>query len=478
VRPSGVTARPLALAAAAVGALAIAAAPAPAGLSPAGVGALATTWFAAVCWVTGALPLSVTALLVPVWLVGLGVYDRVAPALAGFADPVVALFLATFVLAAALQKEGLDRRVALAVVAAVGTRPRRLVLGLMVAAAGLSMVVSNTATAAMLVPVATGVVRTVHPDAPRESNLHVAALLGVAYGASVGGVGTLVGTPANAIVVAQLAAVGVDVSFFDWMLVGVPVVAVSVPVVWLVLVRLYPPDSDVQATLDPAFAEPPPVTPTGRRVAVVFLATAALWVAGSLDVLFTWLPAGVQTRLFGGAGTDGLLSLAVVGLLAVGVLVAVGAVDEDDVAGIDWPTLLLFGGGLSLARALADTGATTWLARTVLDPVADAPLLAVVALVVALTVVFSELASNTATAAVFAPVLVAFGGADTVTLAVACGVAASFGFALPVATPPNAIVYGSGAVTRGQMLRAGVVLDVLMAVAATLLVVVLAPLLG
>jgi len=474
-----VTARTPTLAAAAVGALAIAAAPPPAGLSPAGVGALAATWFAAVCWVTGALPLSVTALLVPVWLVGLGVYDRVAPALAGFADPVVALFLATFVLAAALRKEGLDRRVALAVIAAVGTRPRRLVLGLMVAAAGLSMVVSNTATAAMLVPVATGVVRTVHPDAPEESNLHVAALLGVAYGASVGGVGTLVGTPANAIVVAQLATVGVDVSFFDWMLVGVPVVVVSVPIVWVALVTLYPPTDDDTASLDAGFVDPPPVTPTGRRVAVVFLATAALWVAGSLDFLFAWLPANVHGRLFGGAGTGGLLSLAVVGLLAVGVLVAVGAVDEGDIAGIDWPTLLLFGGGLSLARALADTGATTWLARTVLDPVADAPLLALVALVVALTVVFSELASNTATAAVFAPVLVAFGtGADAVTLAVACGVAASFGFALPVATPPNAIVYGSGAVTRGQMLRAGVVLDVLMAVAATLLVVALAPLLG
>ncbi|MFC3478547.1 SLC13 family permease [Halobacterium litoreum] len=476
------TRRTPALALATVGAAAVVAAPTPEGLTPAGVGALATGWFAAVCWVTGALPLSITALLVPVWLVALGVYPRVDPAFSGFADPVVALFLATFLLAAALQSVGLDRRVALRLVAAVGTAPRRLVLGLMVAAAALSMVVSNTATAAMLMPVAAGVVRAVRPDAPADSNLHVAALLGTAYGASVGGIGTLVGTPANAIVATQIEqGLGVEVSFLDWMTVGVPVVVASLPIVWVVLLRLYPPETG-ERTVDDApdlLADFDPLTGMQRRVGAVFLATATLWVVGGLDFLFRWLPASVHARLFGGGAADGVLSFAVVGVLGVVALVLAGAIDEDDVRGIDWPTLLLFGGGLSLADALTDTGATTWLARTLLDPVVSAPILAAVAAVVALTVLLSELASNTATAAILAPVLVELGRAEGtgVTLAVACAVAASFGFALPVATPPNAIAYGTGAVTRSQMLRAGVALDVLMGIAASLLVIVVAPLL-
>ncbi|WP_435181981.1 SLC13 family permease [Halorussus sp. AFM4] len=506
-----------------VATLAVAAAPTPAGLSVAGQRALATATFAAVLWITGALPLAVTALTVPVWLVVLGVYPTLAEALTGFADPVVFLFLSTFVLAAALQKHGLDRRVALRLLARVGTTPRRVVLGVMVATAGLSMLISNTATVALMAPIAVGVVRQIDAAADRSvENLHAATLLGVAYAGSIGGIGTLIGTPPNAIVVAQLADAGHEVSFADWLVVGLPTVAVTLPLAWFLLVRLYPPEpvdvSGARAGARRAAASAGSLDRAGRRVAVVAVAVAALWLLGGLEFLFAgYLPPEWVTTLFGGegawifsegvaargeAGYQGLLYFVVVGLAAVPVLFLAGGVEWEDVEGIDWGTLLLFGGGLTLADALSDTGATGWVAGRVVAAFGDAPLAILLAAIVALTVVLSELASNTATAAVLAPVLIEVGrGFGTVGSAVVGGgsagagggfaglgggveaavllplasaVAASYGFALPVATPPNAIVFGTGEVTRGQMLRAGSVLDAVFVVVTTAVLLVLA----
>jgi sodium-dependent dicarboxylate transporter 2/3/5 len=331
----------------------------------------------------------------------------------------------------------------------------------------------------------------------------VATLLGVAYAASVGGLGSLVGSPPNAVVVAALdAELGLRVTFVEWAALGLPLVAVTLPVVWFVLVRLHPPSpasgtgagsagSAAGGGDDPpaAVPAPPPLTPGGRRAAAVFAAVAGLWLLGGFGFLAEGaLPDPVYVTLFGGAGPSlvgpgphqGVLYFAVVAVLAVPALVLLGVSDADDVAGIDWNTLLLFGGGLSLADALGDTGATAWLAGSVFDALAGVPLLLLLFAVVVLTVLLSELASNTATVAVLAPVLVAIGVARGgayglapevagATLAVAGAVAASYGFALPVATPPNAVVYGTGAVTRNQMLRAGLLLDLLMAVVTTLL---------
>ncbi len=468
------------------------------GLSTAGSFALATTAFAATLWVTEGLPLPVTALCVPALLTLFGVFPTMAGALAGFADPVVFLLLAGFVLAEALQKHGVDRRIAYHLIVALGTSPRRLVLAVMAATALLSMVVSNSATTAMMIPIALGVGREItgrsaapEPNGRPTSNLEVSLLLGTAYAASLGGVGTLIGTPANAIVASQLEAhLDYTIGFFNWLVVGLPLVVVSLPVAWYLLAfRLYPPEvadvTEARRHAERSLAEMGPLTAAGRRTLAITAITAILWVVGGLDFLFEGvLPAAYYDTLFGGAGSvvgaphQGVLYYVLVGLAAVPALVAGGCVEWDDVQEIDWGTLVLLGGGLALADGLAATDATRWLADVTFGTLSGASILVVVVAVVAVTVLLSELASNTAVVAVFAPVLITIGpqyasALDTtpegaaVFLAVTGAVAASFGFALPVATPPNAIAFGTGNIRREHMLRAGVRLDVVMVVLST-----------
>ncbi|MEF8840572.1 MAG: SLC13 family permease [Haloarculaceae archaeon] len=490
--PSKRSIRLFALAVAVLVTAGIAVVPVSGSLTVEGRYAVATMAFAAVLWVTGALPLPLTALCVPILLTVFGVYPDFGDAVAGFADPVIFLLLAGFVLAEALQAHGVDRRVAFAILVRFGTSARGLVLGVMLATALLSMVISNTATVAMMVPIVLGIIESVteltaaDDEGADASNLQVAMLLGVAYAASLGGVGTLVGTPPNAIVVGQLRElVGVEVTFVEWLAIGMPMVVVTLPVAWVLLTYVvYPPGSyDVGLARERAREElraMGPLSPGGRRAVAVFAATALLWLLGGLGFLFEgvlsseWfvtLFGGTGTSAFGTAGHEGLLFYVLVGLLAVPALVLSGAAEWDDLVDIDWGTLLLLGGGISLANALSDTGATRWLAEVTLGALEGTPLILVLFSVIALTVLVGELASNTAMAAVIAPLLVnaapAYAGAlgtdaetAAVLLAVTGAVAASYGFALPVATPPNAIVFGAGYVERDHMLRAGTLLDV------------------
>ncbi|MFW5939174.1 MAG: SLC13 family permease [Halolamina sp.] len=476
------------------------------GLSQSGSFALATAAFAAVLWVTEGLPLPATALCVPILLTLFGVFPTMADALAGFADPIIFLLLAGFVLAAALQKHDLDRRVAFHLIGHLGSSSGRLVLAVMTATAGLSMVVSNSATTAMMIPVALGVADAVTDEQPvssvideqsvgavteestaadAPSNLETALLLGTAYAASIGGMGTLIGTPANAIVASVAETrLGFRIGFLDWLVVGLPLVVVSLPLAWLLLVRLYPPESgdatDARGHAEAELAAAGALSTAGRRTLLVTGATAGLWVLGGLGFLFEGaLPPVWYDTLFGGAGSivgaphQGVLFYVLVGLAAVPVLLLGNCIEWDDVQGIDWGTLLLLGGGLALADGLAATDATTWLADGVVDALAGAPVVLVVLGIVAVTVLLSELASNTAVVAIFAPVVLGVGARyaevlgttpelAAVFLAVTVAIAASLGFALPVATPPNAIAFGTGAIGRREMLRAGSRLDLLL----------------
>ncbi|WP_255151210.1 SLC13 family permease [Halorarius halobius] len=457
------------------------------GLSPAARAALAVAAFAAGCWITGALPLPVTAALVPPLAAVTGAQPTLSAAFAPMADPVVFLLFAGFVLAAALERHGVDRRVAFLVVRSLGTSPRRLLLAVMVTTAGLSMLLSNSATTAMMVPVAVSVARAGAvgtdggaPNGNERPNFERALLLGTAYAASIGGVGTLIGTPPNAIVVAALAEAGIHVGFAEWLAIGLPVVAVGLPVAWLLLLWLFPPgEVDVaraRRTATEGLASAGGLDRDARVTVAVVAATAVLWLVGGLGFLVRGqLPTDVHAALFGGRG---LLHYVVVGLLGVGALFALGAVEWDEVTDIDWGTLLLLGGGIALADALDRSGAVAYLATAAVETVGDIPVAVLVFGLVVGVVALSELASNTATAAVLAPILVGVGpryatalgttgdGAAAF-LAVVGAVAASFGFALPVATPPNAIAFGTGHVERDDMLRAGVVLDAAMALVAS-----------
>lgn len=474
------------------------------GLSTEGRYAIATMYFAGTLWVTGALPLPVTALLVPVLVTTFGIYPRLGEAVLGFADPVIFLLLAGFMIAEAFQKHGLDRRIALFAMARLGSSPRRLVLGIMVSTAVLSMLISNTATTAMMVPIALGLVGQVdngdpgvaepaHDDGEEPSNLHLAMLLGTAYAASLGGVGTLIGTPPNAIVVGQLRELlDVEITFVDWLAIGLPMVVVTLPVAWYLLTfHLYPPKRDAapeaRERARKQLSALGPLDSGGRRVVAIFVVTAGLWLLGGfgfllVDVLppewFVTLFGGAEASVFGPGGHQGVLYYVIVGLLAIPALVLSGSASWDDLATIDWGTLILLGGGISLANALADTDATRWIADVTIGSIGIVPVVVVLLVLIGLTVIIGELATNTAMAAILVPILVAVGptyagvlGTSSemaaVFLAVAGAIAASYGFALPVATPPNAIVFGTGRITRAHMLKAGIVLDIVIVLLAT-----------
>jgi sodium-dependent dicarboxylate transporter 2/3/5 len=378
----------------------------------------------------------------------------------------VFLFLGGFCLARAMERWNLHERIALYVLRAVGTRPDRVIGGFMAATAGLSMWVSNTATATMMLPIAATVASLAERSDDDTDTFHVGLLLAVAFGANIGGLGTLIGTPPNALFAGYLReSHGVDVGFAQWMLLGVPVAAVLLAVGWAVLTRLYCPPRQ-PARQAPGGAGPDtglgarlaalgPMTRGERLVLVVFLATAALWIA----------------RPFLGDLLGGRLSDAGIGVLAALVLFAVPVqptrrsflLDWSDTARLPWGVLILVGGGLSLGAAVASSGLSDWIAGR-LDALAALPVWAAVAAFAAVVMAISHITSNTATAATFLPLAGSFAAAAAVAPALICApvvLAAGCAFMLPVATPPNAIVFATGRMTVADMLRAGALVNLL-----------------
>ncbi len=447
-------------------------------LSEAGRATAAVAVWMAGWWLTQAIPLAGTALLPMVLFPLLGVASADETA-APYANSLIFLFMGGFILGLGMQRWGLHRRIALFVLKAAGNDTRHLIGAFMLATALLSMWISNTATAIMLLPVAASLLDTLNPagaenpapKGPGAADLGVGLMLGIAYSASIGGVATLIGTPPNLVLAAFLREqYGTEVGMLQWLAIGLPFTAIMLPLTWFYLTRFacrrmplaLPGSRRLFAEQYKALG---PISAGERAVFVVFAAAVCGWLLRPQIVSLTGLT-GI---------TDAVIAMAAALTLFV-IPIPKGAgvrvMDWQTAKTLPWEILILFGGGLTLANAIGRHGVDTWIASG-LSGLAGAPLLLVVLAVAGLVVFLTEITSNTAVTASLLPVLAASAGALGVPvgpLLVATALSASCAFMLPVATPPNAIVFATGHVTIARMARTGVALNVFSVLTITALV--------
>lgn len=430
--------------------------------------AAATAWIA-VWWATEAIPIPATSLLplvlLPILLDGVEVGD-VAPS---YGSDTIFLFMGGFMLALAMQKWNLHKRIALSIVSKVGSNTAGLVGGFMIATGFISMWVSNTATAVMMLPVGLSVIALIAQfrNGRTDANFATALMLGIAYAASIGSVGTLIGTPPNVLMVGFLNdTYDMSIGFGQWMVVGVPLAVVFLAIAWFVLVKLCfrPQISKVEGAQELIREELTKMGPMSRAeklVLLVFVSAAFSWI---------FVPILADVAFIG----DALPWLADVGDAVIAMLVAVALflipvdrdnrlLDWDTAAKLPWGILLLFGAGLALSAQFTDSGLSDWIGGQV-SALTGVPTWVLILVVAALVLALTELTSNTATAATFLPIMggVAIGmEVDVLVLIVPAVLAATMAFMLPVATPPNAIAFGSGYVNIGQMIKGGLWLNLI-----------------
>lgn len=438
--------------------------PPPEGLSAEAWNTAAITLLVSIWWMTEPIPIPVTSLL-PIALFPLFGVGTVAQNASPYAHPMIFLFLGGFLIALGMQRWNLHRRIALRIVRAIGTKPRAIILGFMVSSALLSCWISNTAATLMMLPVALSVVELV----PNERNpltgvsqgdrFTTALLLGLAYAASIGGLGTLIGTPTNTLLVGFLSdQYGFEISFVQWMMMGIPFVIIALPIAYFVLTRIafpveLPELPGGKEMIDEEITKMGPITKPEVIVALVFTMTAILWI--SRPYLQNFLPGLSDTGI-------ALLAAAVLFAIPLDLKKGIFIMNWEWGVKVPWGVLLLFGGGLSLAGAIARTGLAAWVGG-ILSTLSGWPLVVLIALAVMLVIFMTELASNSATAAAFLPILASLAivglGENPLLFLIPATIAASCAFMLPAATPPNAIVYGSEKISIQQMAKGGVLIN-------------------
>jgi sodium-dependent dicarboxylate transporter 2/3/5 len=440
-------------------------------LTPAGRATVAVALWMATWWLTEAVPLAATALLPVALFPLLGIAD-IGTATAPYANPLIFLFLGGFLLGLGVQRFGLHRRIALRVLLLVGSSPRGLILGFMLACALLSMWISNTATAIMMLPIGASVLRMLEEHrAKKDGNsctpaqmraFGTALVLGIAYACSIGGVGTLVGSPPNLVLAAFVKErYGFDLSMLGWMTIGLPLVALLLPVTWWYLTRV-------------AFRVPATPFPCGREGLRSELAGLGDWSTGERVTLFVFLLTAtawlLRPMLTDWTGITGITDagIAMCGALSL-FLIPIDrkerrfALNWAAARDVPWDILILFGGGLSLAAAIDRNGVDSIIASGFAG-LGELPPWVLVLAVASVVVLLTEITSNTAVTTTLMPVLAATAIATDSPagmLLTTAALAASCAFMLPVATPPNAIVFSSGYVTVGQMARAGLGLNII-----------------
>jgi len=458
--------------------------PAPGGPGPDGMGedawaVAAVALLMAVWWLTEAVPVAATALL-PLALFPLLGQGSMKDVAAPYANPLIFLFMGGLMIALAVERWGLHRRIALNVLThpalGGGTRPRHLIGAFMAVAACLSMWISNTASTIMMLPIALSVVAIVGTvrgdakdtaapdDSEPDSPFPKALLIATAYGASIGGVATLVGTPPNALLAGFVTAnLGIEIGFAQWMMLGVPTAVIMLFLGWLILTRVVfrlgaealPGAADA---IRREAADLPPMSVAEKRTLAVFLATAGLWI-------FRPLLQGIDALAgpLSGLTDAGIAIAAGVALFSIPVDLKKREflLNWDWAKKLPWGVLILFGGGLSLAGQVSASGLAEWIGHS-LTAFQSLPLPLIILVLTAVIVFLTELTSNTATTATFLPVIAALAaamGAPAMMLLVPAALAASMAFMMPVATPPNAIVFSGGQLTIPDLARAGFLMN-------------------
>ncbi|MFC1569393.1 SLC13 family permease [bacterium] len=454
--------------------------PTPQNMTPEAHKTLAVTVLMAFWWLTEALPISATA-LIPLVLFPL---LRIIPAeevTAQFGDRNIFLFMGGFFLAAAIEKWGLHRRMALQSISLLGTSPNKIVLGMMIATAFLSMWISNTATTVMMLPIAIAITKTAgsftkgnSPD-NQSQEFGTALMLGIGYAASIGGIGTLIGTPPNIIFAAQVQKLfpnAPEISFFRWLLVGFPLVLIFLPLTWIYLIKIAHPIHlkslpQGKEIIHQELEKMGPMSRPEIQVLCIFLLTALAWMfRKNIDVGVFVIP-GWSNLL----GAHHMVHDCTVAIAASILLFMIPAdikkgeflLDWKSAVRIPWGILLLFGGGLALAHAFQTTGLAHWFS-TNLRTLEAVPILVAVLIVVLFVDFLTEITSNTAIASIFMPILAGVSiamGVHPYLLMIAGTIAASLAFMLPVATPPNAVIFGSGYLTLPQMAKTGFGLNII-----------------
>lgn len=403
-------------------------------------------------WSTEAIPIPATSLLPIVLIPALGL-GTVSQATAPYANPTIFLFMGGFVLGLAMQRWNLHKRIALKVLLTVGSKPSQQIGGFMIATGFISMWVSNTATAIMMLPIGLSVISMYEGDKPEAVRKYaVALLLGIAYAASIGGIGTLIGTPPNALLVAFLASeYDIHIGFGQWMLIGVPIAVLMMLVVWQLLANKdfgLDANNNSNDLLRKQLADLGSMSRGEKLAGIMFLLTAAAWICQPLLAKsFPWLNDTVIA----------VASAIIMFMIPVDIKKREFLMNWETASTMPWGVLLLFGGGLSLAAVITSSGLAVWIAQS-LGIFGTLPTLGMVLLITVVILFLTEITSNTATAAAFLPLVGALALAQDVSpilYAIPAAVAASCAFMMPVATPPNAIVFGTGHMKISDMITAG-----------------------
>lgn len=433
------------------------------GLSAEATAALAVALWVGTWWVTEAVPIAVSALLPIVLFPLTGALD-LGTTTAAYGHKYVFLYLGGFLLAIAIEKVNLHRRIALFIIASIGTRMRMIVLGFMVATAFLSMWISNTATSVMMLPIGLAIIAQYrdHPDTPENEHTQFGKMLmlAIAYSASIGGIGTLIGTPPNLVLAGIVKELyGVEIGFLEWMLLALPLSILLLALCWVYLTRFAVKlkADDFAGGVEEIKRQREALGPIHRnemKVGIVFLLTAVAWISRSF-LLSPILPAIDDTII---ALSAGIALFVIRGSKSEGAILS-----WDDSKRIPWGILILFGGGLAIAQGFKDTGLAQWFAEQLIT-LEFLPLIVMTLVLVAAINFLTEITSNLATTAMILPVLAPLAAAMGVhpyIFMIGATLAASCAFMLPVATPPNAVVFGSGYVSMKDMIRAGLGLNLI-----------------